>query len=121
MDAPTFLFWFVTATSLSCSAVTAALAYWRPVSVSTSLRNKVSSLETDITAANLELERVRKLLRSLSNRTALADYKESAKEKRTDHGALPATASKDELRARYLKGTHVQIARRAMQGGEDGE
>jgi regulator of replication initiation timing len=119
MDVPTFLFWFAMAISLSCSVVTAALAYWRPVSASTSLRSKVSSLETDMVSLNLELERVRKLLKSLSNRTALADYKEKAREEQLELPPETANMSKDQLRARFLRGTHVQIARRAMSGAEE--
>jgi len=117
MDAPTFLFWLLMTTSLACSGVTAAFAYWRPVSGAISLRNKVNSLETDMVSLNLELERVRKLLKSLSNRTALADYKEKAREGFGEDAPLPANASKDQLRSRFLRGTHVEIARRAM-GGE---
>lgn len=119
MDVPTFLFWFATAISLSCSVVTAVLAYWRPVSASSSLRSKVNSLETDMVSLNLELERVRKLLKSLSNRTALADYKEKARDGRSEDAGLPANASKDQLRSRFLRGTHVEIARRAMNGDRD--
>ena len=118
MDGPTFLFWFVTTTSLICSVVTAAIAYWRPASVSSSLRSKVNSLETDITSLNLELERVRKLLKSLSNRTALADFKaREAEEPERQVSDLPSNLTKDQLRQKFLRGTHVEIARRAM-GGE---
>lgn len=118
MDVGLFLFWFLMATSLSCSVVTAALAYWRPVSSSTSLKSKVNSLETDMVSLNLELERVRKLLKSLSNRTALADYKADARENARAEAPMSPNATKDELRAKFLRGTHMQIARRAM-GGED--
>jgi regulator of replication initiation timing len=120
MDESMSLSLLAIATLLSCSGAIAAGVFWGRDSVYISLKKKIGSLETDMVSVSLELERLRGLLKSLSNRTALADYKaEKRGEPKEFRRDMPASATKDELRARYLRGTHIEIARRAMQGAKD--
>lgn len=105
-------------TLLLFSAAIAVGVYLGQVFASTSNKKWKGSIETDITSLSLELERVRNLLKSLSNRTALADFKAKQREEKAASSSSSSTEgmTKEQLRAKFLRGSHVDIARRAMSG-----
>ena len=116
MDVPESLLWFLTMTCLLCSVVTAVRVFWLSDFDSTSIKKRTASIETDITSLNLESERIRAMLKKLSNRHALAEFRERQADGRSEDAPLPQPATKNELRAKFLRGTHTDIARRAMRG-----
>jgi septal ring factor EnvC (AmiA/AmiB activator) len=119
VDARAFLLWPITILSIICSVAALVGVFWRPGSESSSLRRRILSAETDIASLDAELSRLKTLLKSISSRTALADAREKHREEQRPPNKNDAHLTKEQLKAKYLRGTHIDIARRAMAGSEE--
>lgn len=116
MDTSVWL-WLLTIGTL-CSLGTALYALGALVRASRSTLNprNLNSVKSDFAALESEYQRLFEMVKRLSQRQSLADYK-AGKAKPADDAA-PLT--KEEARRKYLHGkTHVEVARLAMKGRAD--
>ena len=93
-------------------AVLSAVACWRRVSAYTSPTKRIREMEIRVADLESSLDSMTQTLRRISAREGMRDRRA-----RASADAPPAT--KEEARARYLRGrTHQEIAMAAVRGGE---
>lgn len=113
----------ITAILSVLALVASAVALWRPVSVSSRLRNRINSIELATSELELACDALKRQQKLLSNRQASADYRASKREMPFDgEGSVgevpPLGTPKAELRRIYAKQLEMNRAGRNTQAAE---